>query len=242
MGNTFLFYIDESADEVAYTYVALVIPIDRWKEVFQRVREFRRNLRDQYGIYVYKELHAWKLVSGRGRPANRIIGKYDRVQIFKQTLRFISTILYVKLFAAYTEQKKKYLELFTRLCNRLNRFPEEENTYGIMICDEGKEEIMTKLMRKMKVLNPIPSMYGRWENGSYTKNIPPERIVEDPFFKKSSKSYFIQLADFCAYSLLRWKRPNRRAIKYNYAKSFEILLPIVEKRATKYNKYGIIEI
>ena len=35
------------------------------------------------------------------------------------------------------------------------------------------------------------------------KNTVIDRILEDPFFKNSEMSYFIQLADFCAYALLR---------------------------------------
>ncbi|MFQ5865179.1 MAG: DUF3800 domain-containing protein [bacterium] len=32
-------------------------------------------------------------------------------------------------------------------------------------------------------------------------------MLEGPFFKKSERFYFIQLTDFCAYSLLRRERP-----------------------------------
>jgi hypothetical protein len=39
------------------------------------VRDFRRDLNRKDGIYVDKELHAWKLVSGRGKIADRIVPK-----------------------------------------------------------------------------------------------------------------------------------------------------------------------
>jgi Protein of unknown function (DUF3800) len=59
----------------------------------------------------------------------------------------------------------------------------------------------------MGVFNPIPSMLGGWPEGTATRNIPTQFILEDPVFKVSQRSYFIQLADFCAYALLRKERP-----------------------------------
>lgn len=40
-----------------------------------------------------------------------------------------------------------------------------------------------------------------------TKNIPLERIIEDPVFKQSHQSYMIQLADCVAFSLLKREVP-----------------------------------
>ena len=69
----------------------------------------------------------------------------------------------------------------------------------------------------MRVHNPIPSRLGEWGDGKQTKNIPTTQFLEDPFFKDSSESYFIQAVDFCAYALLRMERPiaSRTALGYN---------------------------
>lgn len=53
----------------------------------------------------------------------------------------------------------------------------------------------------------IPSRYGEWEPGVVTKNIPTGHIIEDPVFKASQRSYFLQLTDCVAYSLLRKESP-----------------------------------
>jgi hypothetical protein len=71
-------------------------------------------------------------------------------------------------------------------------------TYAHLICDQGKELQYTTLVRKMRVLNYIPSKFGGWETGQPSKNIPIERIIEDPQFKDSKSSYLIQQADFIA--------------------------------------------
>ena len=81
-----------------------------------------------------------------------------------------------------------------------------------MICDEGKDAIYTRLVRRMQTL----------ENGAI------ERILEDPFFKQSDQSYFIQLSDFCAYALLRRERPIASKTKYGLDQAFNLLEPISE--------------
>lgn len=82
--------------------------------------------------------------------------------------------------------------------------------------------------------NPIPSKYGLWlDTGEAYKNIPIDRILEDPLFKDSEQSYFIQLVDFCAYALLRRERPIHSKTKYGLDKAFDILSPILVRGLTK---------
>ncbi len=52
-----IIYIDDSGDEKVCIFSALVIPVSEWNNALTQVRDFRRELRDQYGIYVHKELH-----------------------------------------------------------------------------------------------------------------------------------------------------------------------------------------
>ena len=55
-----------------------------------------------------------------------------------------------------------------------------------------------------------------------------DRVLEDPFFKKSDQSYFIQLSDFCAYALLRQERPIASKTKYGLDQAFNLLESISE--------------
>ncbi len=115
------------------------------------------------------------------------------------------------------------------------------DSQALLICDEGKEADYTRLVRKMSVHNPIPSRFGTWVGSSKTtKNIPLDRIIEDPFFKDSKKSYFIQMADFCAYSLLRKERPLASKTAYGLDKAFALLGPRCVKVANRNDPFGII--
>lgn len=236
-----LIYIDDSRDEKLCIFSALAIPATEWRNVFQHVKKFRHDLQRSDGISIYSEFHAWKFVSGRGAlGAKRIIGKSRRCQIFKDTLLHISGLPGVRLFNACLPADKENWA-FERLLNRINRTLQVWDSRAILICDVGKDAIYTRLCRRMGVFNPIPSKFGHWlDTGSSYRNIPIERIIEDPFFKDSKRSYFVQFADFCAYSLLRRENPLPSKSKYGLHEAFNLLSPILVKAASTRDPEGII--
>jgi len=114
---------------------------------------------------------------------------------------------------------------------------------AIIIADEGREAELTKIFRKMNIYNPIPSQMGMWvDTGLSTKNIPVERIIEDPVFKKSQQSFFIQLVDCIAFSLLkRETAPTKNINKYGIDKMFEKALSgICFRKAHPKDPLGIV--
>jgi len=215
-------YLDESKDENKfYIYSALVVKAERWDDAFKAVKAFRKKLRIDHGIYINKELHAWKFAAGKGRISDRVLSKARRAAIFRECLGFLAGC---NQFAIMSSVNTNELYAFERLMNRLNRTAEQKGQHILLICDEGQEASFTKRIRKMRIHNPIPSRFGRWISG--TGNIPLSRFVEDPVFKDSETSYFIQLVDFCAYALLRMERPIASRTSLGYHKAYEILRPI----------------
>ena len=133
-----LFYIDDSRDEQKCVFSALALPVDQWHEAFRQVREFRRELRRAYGIYVYKELHAWKFVSGRGHISDRVVAKGQRCAIFRDALRLVAGLPGARLFNAVFPRNDDE-KAFEWMLNRINRTLQAWGSYGLLICDEGKE-------------------------------------------------------------------------------------------------------
>jgi len=235
-----LIYIDDSADEKLALYSALAIPVEHWRESFSMIKEFRSKLRKEHGIYVSKELHAWKFVSGRGNISDRVVTKFERVTVFNEALGLITQLPDVRLFNTVFP-KSQMMRAYERLMNRINRTLQAWNSHGILVCDKGNELAYTQLVRRMGVYNPIPSAYNpSWNTGASWRNVPIDRIVEDPFFKPSDQSFFIQLCDFSAYALLRRENPLESKSKYGLDKSFEILTSILVREANRRDPYGII--
>ena len=129
---------------------------------------------------------------------------------------------------------------FERLLNRINRTMSAKNSYCMLICDEGKEAHYTKMVRRMRVFNHIPSNRGSWATGKQTKNIPLDRIVEDPQFKDSASSYFVQQCDMTAFGLLRRERPTPRMKRYGSHKSFNVLDKVLVKVCNRNDPHGVI--
>lgn len=237
-----LVYIDDSRDEHLCAFSALAIPEAQWNDAFSQIRDFRRPLKKNDGIFVYAELHAWKFVSGRGRISSKIVTKWRRCQIFQETLVLITQLPGARLFNAVFPTNQ-HMRAFERLLNRINRTMEDWGSYAILICDEGKEIEWTRLVRKMRVYNPIPSRYGSWpDTGKPFKNIPINNILEDPFFKRSEQSYFLQLVDFCAFALLKRETitPSKVVQRYGINNAFDVLEPICVKEANRNDQMGII--
>ncbi len=235
-----IIYIDDSADQVLAIYSALAIPVEQWRDIFLEVKKFRHELRKKHGIYVTKELHAWKFVSGRGDISDRVITKFQRVAIYNETLDMIARLPGVRLFNAVFP-KSDHLRALERLINRVNRNLHSCDSHGILICDQGNEVAFTRLIRRMGVYNPIPSKFGFWQTTQVGwRNLPIDRIVEDPFFKPSDQSFFIQLVDFSAYALLRRENPIISKSKYGLHESFLHLSSILVREASRRDPEGII--
>jgi hypothetical protein len=115
-------------------------------------------------------------------------------------------------------------------------------TKAVIVADEGREGEIIKAVRRMHVHNPIPSRLGVWGDGQLTHNIKLERIVEDPIFKPSDRSYFLQLADCVAYALLKREvTPTPRCKKYGIQTMFdEVLQSVCHRPAARRDPLGIV--
>lgn len=216
-------YLDESKDENRFfVYSTVIVDGETWATAFEKVKEFRRKLRLDHGIYIAEELHAWKFAAGKGQISDRVLDKSRRAAIFREVLEFIASAGEFNVISS-CNRVEQYA--FERLMNRLNNAMKEHNERMLLICDQGEEREITRRMRRLRVHNPIPSRMGTWADGAATKNIPLDRFVEDPVFKDSKASYFIQLADFCAYALMRMERPIESRTALGYDTAYELLRP-----------------
>ncbi|WP_283745778.1 DUF3800 domain-containing protein [Sideroxydans sp. CL21] len=272
-----LFYVDESYDDNKFCLSAIGIRHGDWHECFSRLRQHRALLKQDFGIFLRKEIHAHEFVSGRGRVSEQLIGKYQRSRIFDQLLSSVAQLPNAMLINVCLDVKGRsdpQLDAWDRLTNRIERtmleFEKREiplrrdlvaklptayaerhilelrlNSYrprAVIFADEGRESEITKVMRKMSVFNPIPSQFGEWKAGKTTQNIPIERVIEDPIFKKSHQSFFLQLADCVAFALLKREVAATQNIKkYGIHKMFEHRLSgVCYRKASPKDQLGIV--
>lgn len=235
-------YIDDSTERPAHIFSALCVPCDRWNDAFSRLKKWRQHLREVHMIPTSYELHAQEFLSGRNSAGVfHGLSRHKRAQIFHTSMKVTNWLnsAGVTLFNVCNIDDDQFRS-FERLINRINRTMKARDSFAYLICDEGKEAQYTKLVRKMRVHNFIPSRYRSWDNGDWSRNIPIERIIEDPSFKNSRDSWFIQHVDFTAYALLRRERPTPKTKRYGIHRSFELLDGCLERVCNPNDPFGII--
>ena len=275
--TTRICYVDEAHDSEKFCLTALIIRHQDWHESFRMIRQQRMQLKNEHGLFLRKEIHAHKFVSGRGRMSKTSIGKWQRSRIFLEVLHLIASLPNVELINVCLDKagrKDPQLDAWDRLLNRIERSLVElerrelprrkqivSNIQGlsrsdllfvktrlesyapkaIIFADEGREREITRAFRKMHIFNPVPSQYGSWGNRANSKNIPLARLIEDPAFKRSDESYFLQLVDCAVFSLLKREvSPTPNIRRYKIDQMFDAALTGVCNLKASKDKLGIV--
>lgn len=217
-----LVYIDDSKDEKSCCFSAIILPAVKWADALDHLIAFRRSIKSSHGIYMQLELHATDWLGGRGNVAPTTVLRSERAIIFKQALEHIALLPECSIINAHGPRRQE-LQLFERMCNRIQRNMAVRNSHAMLISDEGKS--FDGLVRRLRRFNPIPGRFG----GLLER--PLDRIIEDVVYRKSDRSLFIQAADFCAFSLLRMESPTPKIERMGLSDAFMSLERVLEKRA-----------
>jgi hypothetical protein len=235
----YLVYMDDSGDERAHIFAALAVPAEHWHTTFEAVRGFRRGLAATYGVGVHYELHAWKLVSGRGAISERVVTKYERACIFRDAMDLVASLPGLRVLSSCFPAGQD-LRAFERLMCAMNQCLRDWGRYAVVVSDEGKEAGYTRLARRMALYDPVAAHQASLGGQTAPAAAMVERIVEDPFFKKSDHSYLIQLADLVAYALLRQERPLGSKVRYGLHTAFARLGGVLAMEANPMDPCGTV--
>ena len=242
-----IFYVDESYDDKKCVLTAVFIEDAHWRPAFDGLKAFRKQLRNTSGIHLYSELHAHDFIRNLSDGISpKFLSHADRrgiyESVFNAALGLPIRILNICLDVPKWGTSKKAHEIcIERLANRIQATMKAEKSHAVVVFDEGREPEITKLVRKMSVFNYIPSKFGIWIGTSAThKNIVLDRMIEDPVFKPSHSSYFLQLSDFIAFSLLKQEVPTPFVEKWGYNKLFPMLKPKLFLKASSSDPMGIV--
>ena len=128
-----------------------------------------------------------------------------------------------------------------RLLNRINSSVKAAGRHAFLIFDEGKEKMITRAYRRLRIFNPVPSRYEAWEEGERTRNIPVENVIGGPAFRSSDGDYLLQMADLIAHALLKQEEePIPRVETHGIHEAFAILDHALNRKATRRDPQGIV--
>lgn len=214
-----LLYIDESGDDGfkegssrKFVLAGVAIKASLWKSLFWQFRPLKLGIAKRHGIEI-SELKCNDLFDNRGKFFNKGIPPRERQAIYEQVMHLL-TDTPVKLFAVLHDKSEFRLQQETlsedKLPGRLVEFScralltsfekhlvdsSDETEFpvnGLVFYDRNQREKLVKL-----TVREFARKYDE------ERKYPGAGIVEDVRVMDSTTSYFLQLADFLAFSIRR---------------------------------------
>ena len=209
---------------------------ERWNDLFRRVQDWRQEIEQSYAVPADRELHACDLLGRRGKlarsgGADHRLSPQQGAEVFTGGLRVIEEaarsaggVEIVNVCLRKPDVKGYERVSLDRLLNRINTSVVAADRHAFLIFDEGREEMVARLYRRLRSRNPVPSRYEVWENGERTRDIPIENVIGGPTFRSSHSDWLLQMADLIAHALLKQEEePSPRVERLGIDQAFGIL-------------------
>ena len=203
--NTRIVYCDETGDDgrntsssSAFILTSLSMPTESWQSNYDLFKEFRKNLKTDYGFHTGMEMHTKQFLSDKNPYRSYGWSNEQKIEILKKfTLAITSLdISVVNVIIDKTKVKSNdYSILENALTYNIQRIENDSNGNWnfIIITDKGRISPMRKTARAIRAYNPIQSQFGGYINK------PIKYLIEDIMEKDSKESYFIQICDFISF-------------------------------------------
>lgn len=252
----YLLYVDESGDSGMinsptryFVLTGLVIHELRWQTNLEQIVSFRGRMRDEFGLRVREEIHAAAMINKPGPLAR--IRRNDRLTIVRGFANELATMKDLNIINVVVDKQGKAADydpftmawkvLTQRFENTLSHrnFPGPVNPddRGMVFADHTDDKKLMQLLRQMRRYNPVPNQPSF---GLGYRNLVLTSIIEDPNFRDSEHSYFVQAADVAAFLLYQRLAPNSYIRKKSGQNYFKRLDPVLCKIASSSDPNGIV--
>jgi Protein of unknown function (DUF3800) len=256
----YLMYVDESGDSGLpsagsptryFTLSGLIVHELRWNQYLEQLVEFRRRMRGSFGLLLRDEIHSAHMINKPGALAR--IKRNDRLSIiryFANELGGMSDLSIINIVvdkqgkpAGYDVLENAWKALIQRFSNTMSyrNFPGPDNAddRGLILPDFSEVKKITNVLRKMRRYNPVSNQAA---HGAGYRNILITNLVEDPYFKDSRTSYFVQAADLAAFLTYQKLAPSCYIRSKAAANYFDRLKPVLCRVASSSDPDGIIRL
>ena len=251
-------FADESGDcglvnspTTFFALTGLVIHELRWKACLDQILAFRRKLRDDLGLKLREEIHSGALISRPGSLAR--IPKHLRLKIIRDFADEMALMQELNLISVLVDKQTKtppydvfenaWRALIQRFENTIKcgnfSGPKNADDRGLLVCDHTDGKKLVQLVRRMNVYNPVPNQP---QFGGGYRNLALQFLIEDPVFRDSEWSQFIQAADVCAYILYQFACPSSYMRQKGGRNYFKRLMPILCLKAAQSDPHGIVRL
>jgi len=224
----YLCYIDESGDtgsfDVAnpkrsgspyYILAGLIVHSNKWKISLENIKAFRKKIAREAYLKYDVEFHCSELIDPHKIKEYNQLKTADRwklIEEFAETIGLHGAFTVIIDKASSKLAPDAYLtESLSKFYKAYDEFLKKEADYGIVFYDRSTERHINTHVRKL---------LGTGASGE-TSEVRIGRVIEDPIFRLSHESMFIQAADVIAYTLKEKEFPQASRKKFNADRIFE---------------------
>ena len=254
----YLMYVDESGDSGMtasptryFVLTGIVLHELRWNDYLSRLIDYRKRMRDTFGLLLREEVHAARMLN---KPGDLVrIKRNNRLSIIKFFINELAGMQDLSIINVVVDKQGKsptydvienaWKILVQRFSNTISNrnFPGPANPdeRGLIVPDKSEVKKITEVIRRTRRYNPIPNQASF---GAGYRNLQITNFVEDPYFKDSRVSYFIQAADVAAFSLYQKLCPSSYMKRKSGQNFFDRLGGVLCRVASTTDPEGIVRL
>lgn len=249
----FFCYVDESGDSGKYDPInpshsgtpyfilaGLLIDVNKWKISLNAIKGFRRQLVIKAYMPYEVEFHCAEMIDPRKVSVFKQISVSDRWDLIRQFAATIGQLETCRIIAVVIDKAQSHLmsgeysiTAITMLYQAYEEFLRPKKCNGLVFFDRANEKTITAHVR---------TLMGTGSSGKVFSNGRIGCVIEDPIYRVSSDSLFIQAADMVAYSLKEQEFPVTARKKFNADRIFRNFLMGNCIRSTFGGEDGVIRI
>lgn len=244
-------YVDESGDCGAYNseqpeksgspyfiFSGLIVSSEKWKISLDLIKSFRKKIARQAFISYDIEFHCAEMIDPHKIKEFTSISVPERWQLIEDYADTIGNFSNFSIISVVIDKAKSDLPVteyltasVTKLYQAFDELLKSREENGMIFFDRANEKHVNTHVRKLL------------GTGASGESIPGVRIgwvIEDPIFRISSDSMFIQSADVVAYTLKEKEFPQASRRKHQAHKIFDRKLSNICYRSKIADEDGII--
>jgi hypothetical protein len=224
-------YIDESGDCGAFDaampnksgtpyfiLAGLIVHAEKWKLSLDVLKTFRKKLAAQSYLPYDVEFHCSEMIDPHKTKEYTQISVADRWKIIEAFAEKIGGNDAFSIIASVINKNESTLPAheyltasITKLYQAYDHFLKERKQHGIVLFDRANLKTTHTHVRKLMGTGSIED---------FIPGIQITQVIEDPIFRVSADSIFIQAADLIAYTLKEKEFPQTSRKKYNADRIF----------------------
>lgn len=244
-------YVDESGDCGMYDatmpektgtqffiLAGVIVAANKWKISLETMKGFRKKIAAEGFLPYDIEFHCSEMIDPHKVKKYTSISVADRWMLIERFAETIGQNTAFTLITVVIDKTKSGLKAeeyitaaVTKLYQAFDEFLKAEDSHGILFFDRANEKHIHTHVRRLM---------GTGASGETIPHVRIGWVIEDPIFRVSANSIFIQSADVTAYALKEMEFPQTSRKKHNADRIFQKKLSPICFKSKVADEDGII--